>query len=142
MCDYSLHAITSRPAVAADKLISTKFRGTETRGLAAAGEPEVAVCVRPGTELAFDSEVTYRRAFGLLRGRTGQRLARFREINTGDPNTHHDALEFPDGKVVLVNDLTPGQTVVVLQVPNESPRVIEHEDASARRIRIATANEG
>ena len=127
MCDYSLHAVASRPAAAADRLISTKFKNTETRGFSAIGEPEVAVCVRPGTELAFETEVTYRRLLGLVRGRTGQRLARFRQINTTDANTHHDALEFPDGNLVLVHKLTPGQKLVVLQVPNGSARVIDHD---------------
>src|SRR5262245_50932385 len=98
MCDYSLHNVTSRAAVVADRLVSTRFAGTDTRGFCASAEPKVAVCLRPGTELAFDAEVKRRRLFGLLSASTGQRLARFRQINLGDPNTHHDALEFPDGK--------------------------------------------
>jgi hypothetical protein len=32
----------------------------------------------------------------------GQRLARFRQVNMDNPMTHHDALEFPDGQVILV----------------------------------------
>jgi hypothetical protein len=31
----------------------------------------------------------------------GQRLARFRQVNMDNPVVHHDALEFPDGQVVL-----------------------------------------
>ena len=31
----------------------------------------------------------------------GQRLARFRQVNMDNPVAHHDALEFPDGQVVL-----------------------------------------
>src|SRR5215470_8413849 len=126
MCDYSLHNVASRSAVVADRLVSTRFAGTDTRGFCASAEPNVAVCLRPGTELAFDAEVKRRRLFGLLKASTGQRLARFRQINVNDPNTHHDALEFPDGRIVLVHDLTPGQTLVVLQMPNEAGRVIEH----------------
>jgi hypothetical protein len=127
MCDYSLHAVSSRPAVIADKLISTKFRNTETRGFAAVSEPAVAVCLRPGTELAFETEVTYQRVLGLVRRRTGQRLARFRQLNISDPNRHHDALEFPDGTIILVTDLTPGQKLTVLQMPADASRVIEHD---------------
>src|ERR1700720_3232847 len=35
MCDYSLHAVESRPAQIADKLISTSFRHSSTSGFAA-----------------------------------------------------------------------------------------------------------
>ena len=31
--------------------------------------------------------------------------------------THHDALEFPDGEVVLVSRLCEGQRATVLQLP-------------------------
>ena len=47
----------------------------------------------------------------------GQRLARFRQINMDNPVTHHDALEFPDGQVVLVARLCDGQRATVLQLP-------------------------
>jgi hypothetical protein len=137
MCDYSLHAVSSRPAVVAEKLTSTRFRNTETRGFAAIGEPAVAVCIRPGTELAFETEVTYRRFLGLVRGRTGQRLARFRQININDANRHHDALEFPDGKIILVNDLIPGQKATVLQMPSDAGRAIEHDHEKSREASAA-----
>ena len=51
MCDYSLHHVASRPAKIEDKLVTTKFSNSVTRGFAAVGEPDVAVCVLPGTEL-------------------------------------------------------------------------------------------
>jgi hypothetical protein len=47
----------------------------------------------------------------------GQRLARFRQINMDNPVTHHDALEFPDGQVVLLARLCEGQRATVLQLP-------------------------
>src|SRR5437762_6670995 len=56
MCDYSLHSIKSRPAKVGDKLTTRNF-GTGTRGFAASENPNVAVCVLPGTELAFAEEV-------------------------------------------------------------------------------------
>ena len=34
-----------------------------------------------------------------------------------DPHAHHDALEFPDGQIVKVTRLVPGQTAIVLQLP-------------------------
>ena len=54
MCDYSLQTVRSRPAKVGDKLTTRDF-GTCTRGFAAAEDAEVAVCVLPGTELAFSS---------------------------------------------------------------------------------------
>ena len=57
MCDYSLQNVRSRPAKVGDKLTTRDF-GTCTRGFAAAEDAEVAVCVLPGTELAFSSAVT------------------------------------------------------------------------------------
>ena len=78
MCDYSLHAVASRPAEVAETLVSTKFRSTTTRGFASPDTPTVAVCLRPGTELAFETDV---RTEGFLFRRNVQaRLARFRQI--------------------------------------------------------------
>ena len=42
MCDYSLHTVTSRPAKVGDKLVSTEFRNSVTRGFSAVGDPTVA----------------------------------------------------------------------------------------------------
>ena len=60
MCDYSLATIKSRPAKVGDQLITCDF-GTGTRGFAAADDLGLAVCVTPGTELAFASDVQGRR---------------------------------------------------------------------------------
>jgi hypothetical protein len=118
MCDYSLQHLTSRPAKVGDKLVVTKFTGSTTRGFSARGEPEVAVCLLPGTELAFDGNVQYDRAFSpFWKGRVGHTVARFRQVNMDIPNVHHDALEFPEGKTVLVTRLVVGQTATVLQLP-------------------------
>ncbi len=57
MCDYSLMHVASRSAKVGDKLVSTQFQNALTRGFAAVGEPGVAVCLLPGTELAFDAKV-------------------------------------------------------------------------------------
>jgi hypothetical protein len=118
MCDYSLHHVASRPAKLEDKLVTTKFRDSITHGFAAVSEPHVAVCLLPGTELAFEENVGCRGLFGFLPGRKiGQRLARFRQINAHNAATHHDALEFPDGQVVLLTRLRKGQRATVLQLP-------------------------
>ena len=118
MCDYSLHAVASRPAEVAETLVSSKFQSTTTRGFASPDNPLVAVCVRPGTEMAFEDNV---QATGLLfRKDIGDRLARFRQIDLDQPTHHHDALEFSNGTIVLVTDLVPGQKATILQLPPNS----------------------
>lgn len=118
MCDYSLHLVASRPAEIGDKLVTTDFARSITRGFSAVGEPEVAVCLLPGTEIAFQDDVRYDRAFSLFgKARVEHKVARFRQVNMDDPHVHHDALEFPGGQVVLLTRLVPGQSAVVLQLP-------------------------
>jgi len=122
MCDYSLHLLASRPAKVGDVLVATDFVRTMTRGFSADGEPDVAVCLLPGTELAFDQPVQYDRAFSLFgRARLEDKVARFRQVNIEDPHVHHDALEFPAGQIVLVTRLIPGQRATVLQLPASPP---------------------
>ncbi|MBI4276011.1 MAG: hypothetical protein HY659_15055 [Rhizobiales bacterium] len=124
MCDYSLHHVASRPAKVGDKLVSTKFENALTRGFAAVGEPNVAVCVLPGTELGFENAVEYEAALGFLGGRKiADKVARFRQVNLEQPAAHHDALEFPNGKIVLVTRLLEGQHATVLQLP-ASPNLV------------------
>ncbi len=131
MCDYSLHLVASRPAKVGDKLVTTDFTRSITRGFSAAGEPEVAVCLLPGTEIAFEEEVQYDRAFSLFgRARVEHKVARFRQVNMDDPHVHHDALEFPGGQIVMVTRLMPGQRASVLQLP--ATAVHEHGHGGAR----------
>ncbi len=133
MCDYSLHLVASRPAKVGDTLIATDFAKSITRGFAAAGEPNVAVCLLPGTELAFESDVHYDRAFSLFgKARVNHKVARFRQINMDDPNVHHDAIEFPEGQIVLVTRLTPGQRATVLQMPTSAHAHGSSEDTAQR----------
>ena len=116
MCDYSLRLVASRPAKVGDKLISTRFPQTSTRGFASVDDRNVAVCLLPGTELAFENEV--QRDIGLSFGRKlGHSVAKFQHVNKDQPNVHHDALEFPDGKIVLLTHLCEGQRATVLQLP-------------------------
>jgi hypothetical protein len=123
MCDYSLHMVASRPAKAGDKLETTSFCGTTTRGFAAIGEPNVAVCLLPGTEIAFEKEVEYLSWFRVFPTvNVGEKTARFRKVKENKPNLHRDALEFPNGQIVLLTRLCEGQHATVLQLP-ASPRV-------------------
>jgi hypothetical protein len=120
MCDYSLHLVASRPARVGDKLVSTRFPETITRGFASVGELSVAVCLLPGTELAFDNKVQCET--GIFSWRLRHIVAVFREINKRHSNVHHAALEFPDGEIVLLTHLCEGQHATVLQLP-ALPRV-------------------
>ncbi len=131
MCDYSLHGIASRPAEVGDHLITTTFQGT--RGFCAAGKPKVAVCLLPGTELAFKAEARRQSLLGRLlpKSRFGKRsgtVARFQQINKDQSNTHCDALEFANGTIVLLTDLRRGQHATVLQLPPKSLALKEATD--------------
>ena len=65
----------------------------------------MAVCLLPGTELAFQHNVEFDNIFGIGRETVAAPVARFRQIDMHEPRVHHDALEFPDGRVVLVTRL-------------------------------------
>ena len=121
MCDYSLHLVASRPAKVGDKLVTTSFAHTVTRGFASVDDRNVAVCLLPGTELAFEEDVQFETGF-VLSWRLGHSVAKFQQVNKGQPNIHHDALEFPDGKIILLTQLCKGQRATVLQLP-ALPRV-------------------
>jgi hypothetical protein len=129
MCDYSLSNVVSRPARVGDKLVTTSFANTDTRGFAAVDEPEVAVCLLPGTEIAFDADARRESMFSWLlpnlrSDQIGARVARFRHVNPEAPTRHHDALEFPNGRVVLLTRMRKRQYATVLQLP-ASERVPE-----------------
>ena len=131
MCDYSLHHVAFRPAKVGDKLVTTNFKNSVTKGFATAGEPNVAVCLLPGTEVAFEKEIEFERGFGIFSSWkpekiTGDKVARFRQLNVDKPNVHHDALEFPDGDIVFVTQLSEGQHATVLQLP-ASPHSVNRE---------------
>jgi hypothetical protein len=126
MCDYSLQAIRSRPARVGDKLTTRDFM-TGTRGFAAPEDANMAVCVLPGTELAFAKAVSCRPR-GLLAWKSRivkHTTAIFRQINKDNPYAHHDALEFPDGQAALLTDLFEGQEATVLQLPAQPATVAE-----------------
>src|SRR5258707_7863247 len=131
MCDYSLQFVASRPAMVGDKLVSTKFSNAITGGFAAVGEPNVAVCLLPGTEVAFEKEVEYEHALGFFPNlkpgkKFGEKVARFRQVNKDQPHVHHYALEFPYGQIVLLTRLCVRQHAMVLQVPAD-PHMEEAE---------------
>jgi hypothetical protein len=126
MCDYSLHNVKSRPAKVGDKLTTRNF-GTGTRGFAASEDRSVAVCVLPGTELSFTNEVTCLGSglFGWRDKIINHKTAIFRQVNKEAMAAHHDALEFPDGQIVLLTRLNEGQQATVLQLPAEPKTAVE-----------------
>jgi len=126
MCDYSLEHLDSRPAKVGDQLVTTKFGRTCTTGFCAIGQPRLAVCIKPGTELAFEREIERETLF-FKRG-LGSQVARFRRMNQHRNWVHHDALELPSGKVVLLARLLVGQRATVLQLP-----VAEQQKEAERR---------
>jgi hypothetical protein len=130
MCDYSLHSVQTRPAKVGDKLATRLFE-TGTRGFCAPEDAEVAVCVLPGTELSFARNVRRKRLWFWHNKTIQHRTAIFRQINKDNPNAHHDALEFPDGQVVLLTFLEEGQHATVLQLPvtHEGAKTPEPEKA-------------
>ena len=132
MCDFSLEQLASRPAKVGDQLVTTKFGGvyTYTTGFCSVGEPSLAVCIKPGTELAFDREI--RGEGSIFKQRLGSRVARFRRVNEDRQWVHHDALELPSGKVVLLTRLLVGQRATVLQLPVAEREAARHLSAMAQ----------
>ena len=133
MCDYSLHSVKSRPAKVGDKLTTHDF-GTGTRGFAATEDVNVAVCVLPGTELSFADEIKCLPT-SLIAWRDkviDHKTAIFRQINKDRVTAHHDALEFPDGRIALLTTLSEGQQATVLQLPAEPKTAVEAQ--SQRRV--------
>ena len=135
MCDYSLQSVRSRPARVADKLTTRDF-GTCTRGFAAAEDTGIAVCVLPGTELAFSDTVAVSDPRFIVAWKWKVKTlpystAIFRQVNKHDPRVHHDALEFPDGRIVLLTRLSEGQEATVLQLPAQ-PKNAAEADAQKR----------
>src|SRR5215813_1048446 len=139
MCDYSMHAVASRPAEVGEELVTATFRGTSTRGFASERDMGVAVCLLPGTELAFSEEIRYDNRWIWTRT-INSRVGKFGKIDPLVPERHHDAIEFPDGNYVLVTQLVEGQRVTVLQMPVTkpiaTPASTEQSTPTVRRIPV------
>lgn len=136
MCDYSLTHVKSRPAQVGDKLRTVNF-GTGTRGFGPADEPvaSMAVCLLPGTELAFDAPISTYNVCNGAEDKTAYNTAIFRQTNREHPHVHHDMLEFPNGQSVLLTFLREDQTATVLQLP-AAPKT-EAEAEEQRRVEYA-----
>jgi hypothetical protein len=73
----------------------------------------------PGTEIAFPDglPVAHGRFWSWNRRRVQYHTAIFRQINKDRLDMHHDALEFPDGHVMLLTQVGGGVKATVLQLP-------------------------
>jgi hypothetical protein len=91
MCDFSLHAVKSRPAKVGDKLTTHNFNWATT-GFCAPDDQGMAVCLLPGTEVSFVEQVRRSAKWPWTRTAIGYKTAIFRQIDKHKPNTHHDAL--------------------------------------------------
>ena len=107
MCDFSLHAVRSRPAKVGDKL-TTRLFNSGTRGFCAPEDEGMAVCLLPGTELSFAEVVRRSPRWPWNTNVINYKTAIFRQINKEVQHTHHDALEFPAGQIVLLTLLEEG----------------------------------
>jgi hypothetical protein len=123
MCDYSLQNVKSRVAKVGEKL-KTRHFNTGTIGFAAPEDANTAVCVLPGTELAFTTTIKLG-WFGWTARTLKHTTAIFRQVNKDNPRTHHDALEFPDGRMVLLTHLFVGPTVLQLPAQPVTPAEIK-----------------
>jgi hypothetical protein len=130
MCDYSLHLVKSRAAKVGDLLMTRQFN-VHTRGFCASEDKTLAVCVLPGTELSFAKEVKLAWTWPWTKSRINHKTAIFRQINQHERATHHDALEFPDGKIVLLTKLKPRQRATVLQLPAGAVELKDRQDVRA-----------
>ena len=65
----------------------------------------VAVCLLPGTELSFAHKVGRAGRWPWSKIVINHKTAIFRQINQEKRAAHHDALEFPDGQIVLLTCL-------------------------------------
>jgi hypothetical protein len=136
MCDFSLHAVRSRPAKVGDKLTTHMFN-LGTGGFCAPEDMGMAVCLLPGTELSFANEVRQWSKWLRPWNETviSYRTAIFRQINKDKRATHHDALEFPNGEIVLLTTLVEGQQATVLQLPAE-PQKAQEGPAANRAVQL------
>jgi hypothetical protein len=136
MCDFSLMHVKSRAADVADKLVVKNF-GMCTTGFAPADEnaptarESTAVCLLPGTEIAFDAPIETVVSYNNPATVYNTAVGRFVQINKEQTHAHHDALELPEGQIVMLNHLKEGQLAKVLQLP-AAPKTAEEAKEQTR----------
>jgi hypothetical protein len=68
-------------------------------------------------EMSFAYELRRSQLWPWSKNNIDHKTAIFRQINLGCAHAHHNALEFPDGEVMLLTYLMEGQQATVLQLP-------------------------
>ena len=81
----------------------------------------------PNSRLRSAVAVERPRFIGWKVEKLGHTTAIFRQINKDEPMQHHDALEFPDGRIFLLTTLSEGQEATVLQLPAQPTTAAEAE---------------
>jgi hypothetical protein len=127
MCDFSLRAAKTRPAVVGDKLVTNYFQHGTT-GFADVNDRETAVCLLPGTEISFSAKIKKYPYFMLFPRESKYDVGVFRQIKKDILCTHHDAIETPDGQITLLTILEEGQQATVLQLPATPKTDAEREE--------------
>lgn len=148
MCDYSIVSTRSRPARAGESVKTHDF-GNGTSGFAPALDKRkfmnaTAVCLLPGTEIAFlksvqvkanltprEAEVRGEKRVINMVPQGTDCTATFIQVNAGIEETHHDAVEFPDGSIVLVTCLQEGQEARIVTPPKRAQRARVRSSALA-----------
>lgn len=133
MCDYSVMAERTREAKVGDRLITSKFGLLGHTGFRELyGDRHTAVCLRPGTELAFDDPVPN------PHHESNERLpkflsttAKFTQINKGKTHTMHDVIEFNDNQSMWLGYVPTGQIATILQLPAK-PKTVKEAAAQKR----------
>jgi hypothetical protein len=121
MCDYSLEAYKSRPAVEGEKLVLERFP-SGSAGFTSGSTCDLAVCVPSGTHLLLEGIGDgIRQSCGL--GSVEQAV-----MTRLDEGHYKDAVRFANGKVVSLQRLDRGTSAVIVAFP-EAPK--ERTDAAA-----------
>lgn len=111
MCDYSITAKNQVAAVVGQPLVTSKFQNGGSTGFAPKGDTSgTAVCLLPGTEIAFNKNV-------VVAQKDLGTTAIFRQVNKDQKLVHHDVLEFANGTTAVLGYLPIGLEAVVLQLP-------------------------
>jgi hypothetical protein len=120
MCDYSLEEYLSRDARIADHLVTRRFKKYDSIGLVDPQLSNVAVCLRPGTELLLSGiPQLFQEQFGV--GTVAQATFEQRELPPKRVS-HRDGVRFRDSnKFVLLQDMDEKVGVTVLTIPAKEP---------------------
>jgi hypothetical protein len=130
MCNYSVYAEATRDAVQGDNLI------VRDGGLFDTANVNVAVCLKPGTEIGFDEPIKHCGSYRYSNHEWDVPDDFNESVAILGESGNFDVLEFADGSRMLLSNLIAGQKVKVLQLPvseqsgrTESAQVSEREPA-------------